>query len=181
MSSDLSVKFKDSIKVSDLLNDAESVLKELLMVSEVPKMMAYNLENKVRKPFEEEMFGQNKDYLLIGFEGYQDGVSVIISEVPLHLPYVTEDEAGKWAGISVGIKKSHIEFSLAASLAISLARMQNSDVIDDGCRWNKVFKQKPDEFMNVIRAKCELRDFSELSDILFGEEHSNDNTNEISE
>jgi len=136
------------------------------MVFEVPKIMAYSLENRIRTPYKGEIFGKNKDYILIGFEGYEDGVAAIISEVPLQLPHITEDEAGKWAGIVVGVKKSPIEFSLAASLAISLARMQDSDVIDDGCRWNKVFKQKPDEFMNAIRAKCKLRDFSEVSDFI---------------
>jgi len=150
MSSSLSVKLKNDIKIYDLLFNCELVLKKLLRHSDIPQLMVYSIENNVRIPFQRETFGEDKDFILVGFEGYEDSVCISTAEIPIHLPHVTEDEAGKWAVISVGIKRSSIEFVLAASLAIALAKMQDSCVIDDGCRWNKVSKQKPEEFMQAI-------------------------------
>lgn len=163
MSSTLSVKIKHDIGINELLTNAESVLKELLSVSEVPKLIPYGLQNGIRKSFEGQIIGQDKQYLLIGLDGIEDGVSVTITEVQLQLPYVTEDEAGNWAMVTVGVKKSPIEFSLAASIAIALANTQGSDITDDGCIWNKVFKQKPDEFMQAVCVNSKFSDTNEAA------------------
>jgi hypothetical protein len=105
--------------------------------------------------------------LLVGLDGNEDGVSVSITEVQLQPPYVTEDEAGKWAVVTVGVKKSPIEFSLAASIAIALAKSQGSDITDDGRIWNNVFKQKPVEFMQAVRVNNKLCDFYQASKAMF--------------
>jgi hypothetical protein len=167
MSSSLSVKILDQLSIHDLTDKTEILLKRILNNVEFPKIIVNEVENGRRILPKESMIGKSGQYFLIGFEGCQDTISLSVIDVPLQLPYVTEDEAGKWVEISVGAVKSPSEFVLAAAVASAIAITNNLDIIDDGCIWNKEFKQSVEVFIENITVQEKTKDYKEAASILF--------------
>lgn len=167
MSSGLSVKLNRKINVKDLILDCNLIMKDILCVSEIPRLVVSIFENGKKKLLEKGEIGNDGEYLLVQLEGIDDGISISFTEIKLQLPYITEDESGIWSSITVGIKKSHIEFALAASIAIKIAKTQNTNIQDDGCIWNKKLRINPNEFLKSIAVNKKSISIEEAAEIMF--------------
>ena len=80
---------------------------------------------------------------------YTMSAVIKIEELP---PYITKDEAGIWAGITVAASRTPLEFSLAASVAVALAKLNNTFVVDEGI-WVSQRESLPDEFARILSVK----------------------------
>ncbi len=167
VSSDLSVRINGTMNLHNIICNMNDILKRILSIDSIPEVSVFALVNGKRKIFEDTVIGLVGQYLLIGFKEYEEGISITITEVPLQLPYITEDEAGIWTGISVGVKKSSIEFAIAAALAIAIAQGQGEDIIDDACIWNKSLKISPLDFFNKLSVKGTYKNIDEASNAMF--------------
>jgi len=167
VSSDLSVRINGTMNLHNIICNMNDILKRILSIDSIPEVSVFTLVNGKRKIFEDTVIGLVGQYLLIGFKEYEEGISITITEVPLQLPYITEDEAGIWTGISVGVKKSSIEFAIAAALAIAIAQGQGEDIIDDACIWNKSLKISPLDFFNKLSVKGTYKNIDEASNAMF--------------
>lgn len=167
MSSDLSVRINTPMNLNDLICDMNSILKRILSIDDIPEIQVYTLVNGKRKTPDDNIIGQVGQYLLVGLKGYEDGISITITEVPIQLPHVTEDEAGIWIGMSVGIKKSSREFAIAAAAAIAVAERQGVAIVDDACIWNKSLKISSPDLLNALSVKGTYKNIDEASNAMF--------------
>lgn len=150
MSSDLHVKLTQSVKVAELLIATEVTMKELLAVPAVPHLSIEEMDKGVRQPIMTDEIAQSCPMFLIGLEGFDEVVGIVVTEIPRCPPFVTDEEAGLYAGITVSAMRTPLEFALAASVAIALARISNTTVIDDGTRWSSILEQPPEDFAKAI-------------------------------
>jgi len=150
MSADLSIKCSQELKTKELIMEIENSLKILLPIFPMFKVTIKTIRNNSKSSFNEDLLGKDKQHFLIETVGYDGIVSLTFINIEYQPPYVSIEESGIWAGVCVEYKKNSWEFILAAAVAIAIAKLQNSKVIDDGCIWNRVFEQTPTEFIKSI-------------------------------
>ena len=167
MSASLSVKVLDSLSIQDLILKTEFILRKILNGVEIPRIIVNEMQNGECFLPNERFIGKNGQFILIGFFNCSDSVSLSIIEVQLKLPYILEDEAGRWAKISVGTTKSPVEFALAAAVAGAFTIKKNTDIIDDGCVWTKEFKQQYKLFIERISVQVKVKDYTDASNLFF--------------
>lgn len=149
MSSDLSVQLKRQVLLQDVVQGATAVLSALVEVCDVPDMHVYKLEQGVWHRYTEEVFGEPGQVFALKVGDLREAVEVTVVTLPPH-PMMPEHETGTWAGSSVGAMRTPVEFVLAASVAVALARLVGSTVIDEAVRWNAVYEQPPDAFLRAV-------------------------------
>lgn len=156
MALDLHVKLTKDIKVNSLLSNCRKELRKLTDFEKIPYIQAYWLENGVRIMPEEDCLLTSHDVIVVKFQDIKDEVSIIITELKLLPPYIMEEEAGIWAGISVqGGGGSNIKLLLAAGLALCLANMCDSHIEDDRNLWCKERESSYEVFFNGLKCTTE--------------------------
>lgn len=155
MSLDLNVKLTKDIKLKDLLANCRQELIRLTDFQEMPYLQASLMEAGIKAVPGEDYILTADDLMLINFRDHSDIVSIVITELELFPPYVMEEEAGIWAGISVqGGNRTKI--LLAAGIALSLAQMCNTGIEDDRMFWCKRRSSSYEEFFKDLKSNREL-------------------------
>ncbi len=133
---------------------AAGVLAELLRVPNHPAIELAEMDNGVVGPPTVLVIGDRDDSPMVLFKikakSVEGVVGLVTYSMPEIVPDTTDDEVGLWASITVAATRSPFEFALAASVAIALAGIEQSLIIDNACLWTSVAKQSPDDFARTV-------------------------------
>jgi hypothetical protein len=158
VSSDLSVKLTRAVPFAELIPQAELALGEILAVPEAAVLRVEEVEKGVTRPVTRGAIDSHGPMLLIGIEGGEEVVGVTVCDLPELYPHMPEEEAGPWASIAVGATRTPLEFALAASVAIALARLLNTKIVDDGAVWSLTREREPGEFTRALSVRGRFAD-----------------------
>ncbi len=75
--------------------------------------------------------------------------------------YVPKEEAGLWAEITVGVKRSAIEFLLAAAVALTITKLNNTVISDSSGLWSKEENHYPEEFLDILALNSKFQRYIE--------------------
>ena len=155
MSLDLSVPLNGKIDFNSLLISTKAVLLDLLAQKSLPKINVSKLSQGKIEPVSLESFGEDGDCYLVALDGFEDAVELVFIDLD-KLECCDDELSGFEVGISVGVNKSPIEFALAAGLAISISKTQNTHIIDEGNIWTNQHKISSNDFELKLRLNtCE--------------------------
>lgn len=162
MSADLYVPSNTSVQIEDLLRSSRLALKEILQVPDTPYLTVMELRKgqsylSTTTEIDEYMEGA----LLIGLEGCQETVSVNCFEA------IDEANYQKEFSVVVGACKTPLEFALAASIAIALSRLSDSEVIDSANLWSLNNKQSCDDFIKSVSVHQKFNDITSSAEAMF--------------
>lgn len=76
-------------------------------------------------------------------------------------PYITTDEAETWVTIGIEGSRETVQFSLAAGLAYTLGKLNDSIILDEVGYWSKYRESTPSEFFNELAQEKEHKNFCE--------------------
>jgi hypothetical protein len=150
MSLSLSVRLTKPIRIAELLLAAHSNMRELLRIEELPKLWLQQLDKGTLIPPTTDIINKDDQGFMIELEGAEDAVMLVTYEIIEQLPYITAEEAGLRAAVSVGWMRSPIEYVIAASIAIALANACGTLVEDGATFWTDALEIAPKDFARHI-------------------------------
>ncbi|MCP1311768.1 hypothetical protein [Paenibacillus tyrfis] len=110
----------------------------------------------------EEIFQENRLFLIYFQDSNDERVSITLTKIETMSPYINIVEAGTW--ITIGIEGSRsreaVQFSLAAGLAYTLGKLNDSIILDEVGYWSKHRESTPSEFYNELAQEKEHNKFS---------------------
>ena len=167
MSSDLSVRIPGPVEIAALVQPTEATLHTLLNVPRVPSVHLFLMQAGNQRPVHTGRLSHDQaGMFFFQLDGFIEAVGVTVVEVPPH-PLLLPEESGLWAHITVAAARTPLEFALAASVAVALARLVGSTVIDDDFRWNPVFEQSPDAFLEAVRVPEPMPDLPHAAAVMY--------------
>ncbi len=134
MSIDLDTKLVKDVTIKDLLIGTKSELMNLINYIEIPDLEIKQLVKGQRYNIDENSILKSKMSLLINFKGAEDEVNVILTEIELSLPYIAEEDAGVWLGLSIQGEEP-IKFFLASGIALYVSKICDSIIFDERSFW----------------------------------------------
>lgn len=165
MSADLQVKLSTAISIERMKLLTELTLQELLDLSFKPTLHAQELRNGVLHPLSTSMVGKDQA-LIFKLNREEESVFVVVVEIPRqHL--VSDEEAGLWVSISVAGTQSPLEYALAASMAIGLAKEMSTAVVDHALLWSPLIETRPSELARKLRVPGPTSDMRAAAEAMY--------------
>ncbi|MCU0491397.1 MAG: hypothetical protein MUD01_07410 [Chloroflexaceae bacterium] len=162
MSSDLHIRFNQTVELARLATATGSALGELLNLAVLPPVQIAAWQQMVALPAKQTHLEQEPQAWLLTLEGRVEGIVVELFEVPHH-PKVPPGESGNW--IAVAPSRMSLAYALAAAAAIALAQFNQTMVIDDGELWTRVAEQTPEAMLSALRLPDRPRSLDEAGEL----------------
>jgi hypothetical protein len=166
MSSDLSVRLTRPINIVELVQEVVTVTRELLNVASIPLLKVFRLESGARYPVTSGIIEHHGQGFVVKIEGFDEAVSITVIEIP-HDSMILANESGLWAGVAVAAMRTPLEFALAASVVVALARLSNTTIVDDGLVWTPFLEQSPDDFVKKVMVHEQYSDPRVAADCMY--------------
>lgn len=161
MSLDLDIKITKEVKFYDLLVGCRNELIKLTNFEDIPYIQAYQMKSGIKFTLEEDYLLKPDELLVFKFKDISDEVSMVITVIKPFPPYIMENEADTWAGISVQ-GSSSIKIFLASGLALCLANFCNSVILDERMFWCWKRECTYDVFSNRLKINIK-KNFNNLN------------------
>ena len=157
MNLDLSVRFNKEFLLGDLLYHSGQALMELLALPNIPEFIAeIEEEDKLSAVDGEFLCGTHCPILFISFRGNAEKIKMVIYEIDPQQDFLPEEEKGLRAGILAGDGEESaggpLQFALAASTAVGLARVEGSKIRDYKLSLGSKELQTPGELIQSVKA-----------------------------
>ncbi len=165
MSIDLHVDITSPPAWLDLLAAAHVACRQILGRDDIPEpIVVEQWSGGTRAPLVGGSVGIDGMYIL-GIPGFDDGASWIefsLHRIPSSDDRMLTEQADAdaplcgWMAVRAS-RFSPMKTVLAAAVAIALARLYATTVIDSGCSWSGTYELSPELFLNRIRVKVPCR------------------------
>ena len=176
MNLDLSVRFNKEFLLADLLYHSGQAFMELLALPNIPEFVAeIEEEDKLTKVDGEFLCGTHCPILFISFKDKAEKIKMVIYEIDPKQDFLPEEEQGLRAGILAGDGEDRwgepLQFALAASVAIGLARVEGSKIRDYKLSLGSAELRTPGELIQSIRVHQGFKDIQAGAKALFNKTH----------
>lgn len=155
MSIDLDVKITRDVEIRHLMVNCQNELVKLCKFKEIPQLEIYQLKNGLVSEMVNEHYITPRESFIITFNNIKQEINLTITEMKLQLPYVDEDEAGIWGGISIQ-GEDECKYLLAAGVALYLSNHCKSNVIDERCIWTTNRECTYERFFDSLELKSNI-------------------------
>ena len=150
MSSDLSVKLKRAINLSELLPAVTTAIEELLQIRTIPPLEAFRLDAGLRSVIVSGEINVDGQGFALKLKGFNEAVGIYTALIPESIT-TSLDESGLWLSIVVSAMRTPLEFAFAAGVAVAFSRLSGSNIVDDALIWTNNIEQTPQDFLAHIR------------------------------
>lgn len=171
MSLDLDVKLTKEIRLDNLLSNSKSEMIKLTNFYDIPELQGFLLKSGSKAIPKENYVLKPDDVIIIKFQDISEEVNLIIIEMECMPLYVTEDEAGVWAGISIQ-GDNIVKTFLALGIALSLSALCDSNITDERNFWcgeressynSFLAKMNNKKLLNAIQKSSDFKEFCKCS------------------
>jgi len=167
MSVDFSVRCNEEFTVGDLCYHSGQALMETLGLTRIPDLSVEVIEGEKRYPAETEFIcGIQTPLLLLGFRGIEGPVKLLLYDLP-----GDSGASGLRASILAGEGGTRagepLRLALGASMAMGLARLQDSCIQDNRLFFGQGAVLSPDELRRALRRHGLFRDIQEAAQKTF--------------
>lgn len=153
MSSDLITRFSTAIPLDTFRAEVDSVMRALLGgMKTLPSVEVGRIEaGKILPP--PQFVPDPEHVIVIGLDGLEEEILLTPVTIDPAPPLVSIEESGTYVTASVGRTRKPLEYVLAASVIVVLAKYSSQLVMDDAFLWTSRAESEPDEFVDAIRLK----------------------------
>ena len=170
MSLELSVRCSQEFTVGDLCYQAGQALMETLGLTRIPDLSVDVVEKgKAVKAEKEFICGTQCPLLLVGFPDIEGKVKLLLYDVPWTAG--SGEDPGLRTSILAGEGSSKagepLKMALGASVAMGLARLQESTIKDNRLFFGQAADLSPEELRRALRQHGLFRDIQEAAQKMF--------------
>lgn len=163
MSTDIFVRLIRPIALTELKDSIAEAIPEILAIASIPPISFFEPTGSGWVHTSATMIGSDGQELAVKLEGLDEAVSLLVIDIPEH-PMLEKTESGLWCTASVRAMRTPLELALAACVAIALARLNHTTVVDVGLRWGTIFESAPSDFAQSISIRGPFKDLYEAAD-----------------
>jgi hypothetical protein len=172
VSLDLTIPCPKPFRGVELVVYAERALRDLLDLSTAPSLKVWHRQGSEDVPLGlEQDLGEGLPLLSIGLQGVTESIQMVYYRIDNTADWIPTEERGFRAGVAANEEElawgGAVRLSLGAGLALGLARLQNTVVIDHKLSLSKNERQSPEEFQKTLCVKGPFNDFKTASEALF--------------
>lgn len=172
MSLDLTIPCPKPFRGVELVVYVERALRDLLDLSSAPVLKVWHREGDqdVLLGLDQDL-GEGLPLLGVGLEGVTESIQLVYYRIDNAADWIPADERGFRAGVAASEEElawgGAVRLTLGAGLALGLARLQNTVVIDHKLSLSHSERLTPEEFQKTLSVKGPFEDFKAASDALF--------------
>jgi hypothetical protein len=150
----------------------ERALRDLLDLSKAPRLKVWHREGERDLPLGlEEDLGEGLPLLGVGLEGVSESIQLVYYRIDHAAEWIPPEERGFRAGVVASEEElawgGSIRLALGAGLALGLARLQNTAIIDHKLSLSHSERCNAEEFLRALGVKGPFGDFKAASEALF--------------
>ena len=171
MSVDLSVHCVKEFTVGDLSYHSGQALMEILGLTHIPDLSVEVVEKSKKYEAEKEFIcGTQSPLLMIGFRDIEGKVKLLLYDMPMTAD-VSSEGPGLRASVLAGEGGSRpgepLRLVLGSSVAMALARMQESPIRDNRLFFGQASGLSPEELRRALRQHGLFREIQEAAQQMF--------------
>jgi hypothetical protein len=172
VSLDMTIPCPRAFRGVDLVVYAERALRDLLDLSTSPRLKVWHREGDQDVPLDLGAdLGEGLPMMSIGLEGIPENVQLMYYRIEQAADWVPVEERGFRAGVAASEEEmawgGSTRLALGAGVALALARLQNTMIIDHRLSLTHNERQTPDQFFKELCVKGPFDDFKKAADALF--------------
>jgi len=172
VSLDLTVPCPRPFRGVEVVVYAERALRDLLDLSHTPSLKIWHREGEQDIPLGlDEDLGEGLPLLGVGLAGVEETIRLMYYRIDNAADWIPPEERGFRAGVAANedemVWGGAVRLALGAGLALGLARLQNSVVIDHKLSLSHSERQSPESFFQTLCVKGPFDDFKTAAEALF--------------
>jgi hypothetical protein len=172
VSLDLTIPCPKPFRGVELVVYAERALRDLLDLNAAHSLKVWHRQGNadVSLGLEQDLAG-GLPLLSIGLSGVTESIQMIYYRIDDTADWIPAEERGFRAGVAANEEElawgGAVRLALGAGLALGLARLQNTVVIDHKLSLSKNERQSPEDFLKALCVKGPFDDFKTAAEALF--------------
>jgi hypothetical protein len=169
---DLTIPCPKPFRGVELVVYAERALRDLLDLTATHNIKVWHRQGNADVPLglEQDLAG-GLPLLSIGLSGVTESIQMVYYRIDDTADWIPSEERGFRAGVAANEEElawgGAVRLALGAGLALGLARLQNTVVIDHKLSLSKNERQSPEDFLKALFVKGPFDDFKTAAEALF--------------
>jgi hypothetical protein len=172
VSLDLTIPCPRPFRGVELVVYAERALRDLLDLEAAPRLEAWHREGDQDIPLgREQDLGEGLPLISIGIEGVAETIQLVYYRIDQAADWIPPEERGFRAGVAASEEEmawgGPVRLALGAGVALALARLMGTVIIDHKLSLSHAERQTAEEFFKKLSVKGPYADFKTAAEALF--------------